>query len=122
MRRKGILPWCQNGNGGFFIGQFAWRKGGLFRSRKLFLANVLTIIGRVVFSEGERLSYFLLQYKWEGGGSESDGFRETVSSVHLREAASAEATMHVGMVARLACLVPNSKILALFENPWHFLC
>ncbi len=26
------------------------------------------------------------------------------------------------MVARLAFLVPNSKILALFENSWHFIC
>ncbi len=28
----------------------------------------------------------------------------------------------ISMVARLAFLVPNSKILALFENSWHFIC
>ncbi len=52
----------------FLLGNLPGGRGGLFRSRKLFLAHVLTIIGRVVFSGGKTFVLFPFAVQMGGRG------------------------------------------------------
>ncbi len=66
MRRKGILPWCQNGNGGFFIGQFAWRKGGAVQKSKVVPSTRIDNYWQGAFFGGRKT--FALHFAVQMGG------------------------------------------------------